>query len=166
MIIFGDEVSGGMEHAGATQTSLGSLDHEIHHSYFSKSVIPENGNSGWMDEAIVVWRQRGFKISKKPNYKRHNLACHSRFRRSTDLQSYDAGSSFIGYLAYLFKEKGIDFKTVLRNYYAEYEYKVVNTKTFREFLEKSYGESLLGEFRQYVCNPRLFKKCKRRHNPH
>lgn len=166
MIIFGDQESGGMEHGGATQTALGSLDHEIHHSFIGKSVIPENGNAGWMDEAIVMWRQRGFPLHEKPNFKRHNLACHSRYRRATDWDSYDQGMSFIAHLAYLFDQKGIDFKTVLRNYYNEYEYKVVNTQIFRNYLEGIYGETLKPQFRQYVCNPFFFKRWRRGTNPY
>lgn len=166
MIIYGENMSGGMEHAGATQTSLGALDHEIHHFWIGKSVIPENGNAGWMDEAIVTWRQRGFKLNEKPSFKRHNMACHSRYRRATDWDSYDKGSSFIGHIAYLFKQKGLDLKETLRNWYAVKEYKIVNTQMFREFLEKAYGESLKGKFRQYICNPRLFKRWRRGTNPH
>lgn len=154
LIIFGDQDSGGMEHAGATQTSLGSLDHELHHSYFSKSVIPENGNAGWMDEAIVTWRDRDYPLVKTPSFRRHNLACHSVHRRSTDWDSYKKGGNFIGHLAYLFSEKGMDFKSILRNYFQAYKYKIVNTKTFRLFLEKSYGESLLQKFKRYTCGNR------------
>lgn len=151
LIIFGDQDSGGMEHAGATQTSLGSLDHELHHSYFSKGVMPENGNAGWMDEAIVTWKDRGFPKVETPSFKKHNLACHSVHRRSTDWDSYKKGGNFIGHLAFLFSKKGIEFKDVLRNYFQEYKYQIVNTKTFRLFLEKSYGESLLNKFEKYTC---------------
>jgi hypothetical protein len=152
IIIFGDQSSGGMEHAGATQTSLGSLDHELHHSYFSRAVLPLNGNAGWMDEAIVTWRDRGSPLFERTNFKKHNLACHSVHRRSTDWDSYKKGGNFIGHLAYLFSQKGLEFKDVLKEYFQTYKYQVVTTKVFREFLEGKYGSSLLTKFQRYVCN--------------
>jgi hypothetical protein len=155
LIVFGDQDAGGMEHAGATQTSLGSLDHELHHSYFSRAVLPRNGNAGWMDEAIVTWRDRGYPLNKVTNFKKHNLGCHSVFRRSTDWDSYKKGGNFIGHLAYLYSVKGIDFKEVLREYFHAYKFQVVTTKTFRLFLEQSYGESLKNKFKRYVCNNKI-----------
>ena len=152
LIVFGDQDAGGMEHAGATQTSLGSLDHELHHSYFSRSVLPRNGNAGWMDEAIVTWRDRGYPLNKTPNFKKTNLACHSIYRRSTDWDSYKKGGNFIGHLAYLFSVKGLSFKETLRSYFQAYKFQVVTTKTLRLFLEKAYGESLDNKFRRYLCN--------------
>lgn len=157
LIVFGDDVKGGMEHAGATQTSLRSLDHELHHSYFSKSVIPRNGNAGWMDEAIVTWRDDEYPLVEKMSYKKHNLACHSVHRRSTDWDSYEKGGEFIAHLAYLFSLKGIDFNTVLRDYYQTYKYQIVETSTFQSFIEKSYGESLAAKFNQYVYKK---KRCR------
>ena len=151
LIVYGGQNSGNMEHAGVIQTSLGALDHELHHSYFSKAVMPENGNAGWMDEAIVTWRDRGYPEVKKPYFKKHNLSCHSIYRRSTDWDSYKKGGNFIGHLAFLFAEKGIDFKNVLREYFHEYKFQIVNTKIFRNFLENYYGESLLSKFQRYTC---------------
>ena len=48
---------GGMEYAGATATTLGSLRHELNHSYFARSAVPVNGNAGWIDEAIAEWEE-------------------------------------------------------------------------------------------------------------
>ena len=53
-------ISGGMEYAGATMTSLEALGHEITHSWFARGVMPANGNAGWIDEAIARWRDRGY----------------------------------------------------------------------------------------------------------
>ena len=154
LIIFGDQDSGGMEHAGATQTSLGSLDHELHHSYIGKAVIPRNGNAGWMDEAIVSWRDRDYPRNETMRDRRENLACHSVHRRATDWDSYDKGSMFIGHLAYLFEQKNIDFDEVLKSYFQTFKYKIVETKDFRLFLESIYGESLKAKFKRHTCGNR------------
>lgn len=51
---------GGMEHCGATVTSLWALGHEITHSWFARGVMPTTGRDGWMDEAIASWRDYGY----------------------------------------------------------------------------------------------------------
>jgi hypothetical protein len=151
LIIFGDQDAGGMEHAGATQTSLGSLDHELHHSYIGKAVIPNNGNSGWMDEAIVTWRDRNYPLNPAMKDRKENLACHSIYKRATDWDSYEKGALFIGHLAFLFNEKKINFNKVLKLYYETYKFQVVSTKVFRNFLEHHYGESLKDKFMKHTC---------------
>lgn len=156
LIIFGDQDSGGMEHAGATQTSFSSLDHELHHSYIGKAVIPRNGNAGWMDEAIVTWRDRGYPLFEQMPDKRENLACHSVHRRATDWDSYEKGHQFIGHLASLFESKGMDLNLILKEWFQSYKYKIVTTKIFRSFLESYYGESLHAKFKRHTCGNRNF----------
>jgi hypothetical protein len=45
----------GMEYAGAVSTGRESLLHEIVHCYFARSVLPSNGDSGWIDEGVAHW---------------------------------------------------------------------------------------------------------------
>ena len=40
LIIYGTGLRGGMEYAGATETSIVSLGHELQHSYFAKGITP------------------------------------------------------------------------------------------------------------------------------
>lgn len=150
LVIFGDQKSGGMEHAGATQTSLGSLSHELMHSYFSKSVIPSNGNAGWMDEAIVTWVDHGSLLEKDIKGLKVNLACHSVYKRATDWRSYKKGSRVISHIAYLFHEQGISFHDVLKYYHSTYKHTVVTTKHFQHFIESQLGQSLDAIFNKYV----------------
>jgi len=58
--VYANGLSGGMEHSGATETTLGALDHELFHSYFAKGVMPANGNAGWIDEGYASWRDKGY----------------------------------------------------------------------------------------------------------
>ena len=55
---------GGMEHCGATITSMSALAHEITHSWFARGVMPANGNAGWIDEGTARWRDRGYPTAK------------------------------------------------------------------------------------------------------
>ena len=77
-----DDIDGGMEYCGATMTVLGALEHEITHSWFARGVMPGNGNSGWIDEAIASWRDAGYR-SLEPNPRRApvNLAAFPPYRR-------------------------------------------------------------------------------------
>jgi hypothetical protein len=49
--------AGGMEHAGAFFSSSHDLRHELSHGYFGRWVLPFDGPSGWLDEAIAQWFQ-------------------------------------------------------------------------------------------------------------
>jgi len=98
---------GGMEHCGAAITSLGALGHEIFHSWFARSVMPKDGNSGWMDEGMASWRDNGYpRASSGPNRQPVNLSGHSQYRRHTDGGSYAQGSKFLSELDYVFRDLG------------------------------------------------------------
>jgi len=45
----------GMEYDGATTGSVGSLEHEVFHSWFGRGVKPASANDGWIDEAFTTW---------------------------------------------------------------------------------------------------------------
>ena len=48
-----------MEYAGAAATHIGALRHELDHSNFARSIMPANGNAGWIDEALATWGDSG-----------------------------------------------------------------------------------------------------------
>jgi hypothetical protein len=45
----------GMEYDGATTASIGSLEHEVFHSWFGRGVKPAHASDGWIDEAWTSW---------------------------------------------------------------------------------------------------------------
>jgi hypothetical protein len=45
----------GMEYDGATTASVGSLEHEVFHSWFGRGVKPARASDGWIDEAWTSW---------------------------------------------------------------------------------------------------------------
>lgn len=140
---------GGMEYAGSAVTSLGALGHELLHSFFGRALMPANGNAGWIDEAIASWRDRGY-----PNYatldfqsKIGNMPYYTRW---TDVNSYDLGSKFMGYM----NNKLGGIKPFLADILHNEKFKPIFTEEFIEKMEAYYGKALKPEFTQYVQNDR------------
>ena len=141
--------TGGMEHSGATATSFKALDHEMLHSYFAKGVMPANGNSGWIDEAIASWRDKGYKRLPDPGFGGSDLGGHSVYKRSTDRRAYTLGSAFMGYLDFRLQDFG-GLKAFLRGYFQTYKHMVVTTEHFKNNLEFFSGMDLDQEFGTYI----------------
>jgi hypothetical protein len=141
--------TGGMEHSGATQTSLAALDHEMLHSYFAKGIMPADGNAGWIDEAIASWRDYGYQRKPLPSYGGSNLGSGSRYQRHTDSRSYALGREFMAYLDYQLQDKG-GLKAFLRGYFAAYKYTVITQEHFKNNLEFFSGLDLSGAFNTYI----------------
>jgi hypothetical protein len=140
-----------VEHAGATITSLWALEHEFTHFWFARGVMPVDGNSGWMDEAIASWRDDAYprndpRLSATPV----NLAGFSPYRRSTPIASYSLGNRFMGELDYYFSLQGIEFKDVLAELFRTFAGTGISTSTFRSFVEDRLDVDLSSRFDRYV----------------
>ena len=140
---------GGMEYCGATITSMRALGHEITHSFFARGVMPINGNSGWMDEAIASWRDSGYKSAKQPNFNSTAMANHSQYRRTTDRKAYTQGANFMAYLNYNLANLG-GLEKFLSVMYNKYVHTSIHTETFRKELEKFSGLNFEADFNQYI----------------
>ncbi len=170
LVIYGTGVRGGMEHAGATETSIVSLGHELQHQYFAKAIHPANGNSGWLDEAIASWRDKGHQTHDRPFYESVNLAKHNQYTRKTDKRSYKYGRSFMAYIDYQLKNAGHKgLKDFLKIYFAKRKYTNVTTEIFKHDLEE-YAQMTFGEdFFQYIYGGYAAKENTNKHfseNPH
>ncbi len=153
VLIYGTGLRGGMEYCGATATSLISLGHELQHGYFAKGLIPADGNSGWMDEAIASWRDKGHLRLEKPVEPRTNLGAHSVYKRNTDDRSYKVGRSFIGYLDYrVHSLDGKGMKPFLKWYFERKKYQTVTTQNFIDLLNEYTGDSFDADFLYYVMS--------------
>ena len=141
--------TGGMEHSGATQTSFGALDHEMLHSYFAKGIMPANGASGWIDEAIASWRDKGYPRLPTPGFGGSNIGGHSPYKRNTDDRSYGLGSAFMGYLDWRLQNMG-GLKAFLKGYFAAYKHQVITTEHFKNNLEFFSGLVLSTEFDTFI----------------
>lgn len=158
--------TGGMEHAGATQTSLAALDHEMLHSYFAKGIMPANGNSGWIDEAIASWRDRGYQRSAVMGFEGSNLGSQSVYKRNTDSRAYALGAKFMAYLDYRLQDVG-GLKAFLRGYFAAYKHTVITTVHFKNNLEFFSGIDFSHEFETYIWGENPTEDLEKiRENPH
>lgn len=141
--------TGGMEHAGATQTSFAALDHEMLHSYFAKGIMPANGNAGWIDEAIASWRDYGYQRKPLPGFGGSNLGSGSVYQRNTDSRSYALGREFMAYLDYRLQDMG-GLKAFLKGYFQAYKHTVITQEHFKNNLEFFSGLDLTDAYEQYI----------------
>ena len=141
--------TGGMEHAGATQTSVAALDHEMLHSYFAKGVMPANGNSGWIDEAIASWRDYGYQRKPLPEFSGSDLGKGSVYQRNTDSRAYALGREFMAYLDYRLQDRG-GLKAFLKGYFQTYKHTVITQEHFKNNLEFFSGLDLTDDFNKYI----------------
>lgn len=140
---------GGMEHSGATITSRSALGHELTHSYFARGVMPVDGNSGWMDEAIASWRDKGYKAVEAPNFSSTQMSGHSEYTRTTDRKAYTQGANFMAYLNFELKEIG-GLTAFLSKMYKQYTHKSIDTNLFKKELDLFSGRDFSAEFNQYI----------------
>lgn len=129
------EGEGGMEYSGAMRTSQKAIDHEHHHSYFARCVQAADGNSGWMDEALARWHDRGYPRANKFGQTTQTmaLASFSPYRRSTTDDAYEYGADLMAELDFVFAESG-GLRPILREWYQLKQKKIVTTKMFEDFL--------------------------------
>lgn len=159
LIIYGTKLKGGMEYVGGTVTSLISLGHELQHCYFAKGVMPANGNSGWIDEAVASWRDKGHKSSRNVDYNSFNLGNHSVYQRKTDSNSYEKGRSFIAYLDYQLKAQGHKgMKDFLKIYFNKRKFTTITTADFISDLGDYAKFDFQKSFDQYVLAKGNFLK--------
>lgn len=151
LIIYGTGLKGGMEHAGATETSITALGHELQHFYFAKGIHPANGNSGWLDEAIASWRDKGHQTHDAPFFESSNIGNHTVYTRKTDRRSYEYGRSFMAYLDHELKSAGHPgLKDFLRFYFNKRKFTQIKTQDFIDDLEEYSRMSFSSDFKQYI----------------
>ncbi len=152
MILYSNsKLRGGMEYAGAAVSGWFAIGHELQHGYFARAVMPKNGSSGWIDEAIASWRDFFHRKSKKPKFDSSDLGNKSPYVRKTDLASYKKGRSFMSYLEYkITKETNTNLKAFLRSYFANRKYSTVDNEVFIKDLEEFTGLDMQKTFDQYI----------------
>jgi aminopeptidase N len=141
---------GGMEHSGATITSLSALGHELTHSWFARSVMPSNGNTGWIDEGIATWRDQGYQRATRSERVPANLAGFSIYERFTPYAAYDRGERFMSELDAQFAEQSGGLRPLLAEFYAQYKGQLITTPIFENWLEQKTGVDLTEMFQRFV----------------
>jgi hypothetical protein len=141
---------GGMEYSGATITSIGALDHELLHSWFARGVMPADGNSGWIDEAMASWRDYGyFQASSLLSRAPSRLAGYSPYGKSTPENCYVDGRRMLAELDRVLADFG-GMKVFARLFFERYKHQVVTTEEFWSFLEARSMINLDAYFSRYI----------------
>ncbi|MCT4640937.1 MAG: hypothetical protein N4A33_01480 [Bacteriovoracaceae bacterium] len=157
---------GGMEYSGATMTSSSALGHELTHSYFARGVMPVDGNSGWIDEAIASWRDDGYKKVSEPNFSSTSMASHSIYRRYTDKRAYTQGANFMAYLNEKLKQFG-GLTFFLKELHSHYTHRNITTKIFIKELKIFSGINFQKDFDKYIlANKNQIKSIESIDNPY
>lgn len=145
---------GGMEYCGATMTDLGSLSHELTHSYFARGgFMPSNGNSGWIDEALTTWSDSGMDTLTNLNGVMANMAGQSPYRRYTDYRAYSIGADFMAYLHFRYQANG-GLTSFLNNLIQANAFAPMTTQEFSSKLAVYYGEDVSKIFKDHVYKDR------------
>lgn len=139
---------GGMEYCGATMTSKSALGHELFHSYFARGVMPANGNSGWLDEALASWRDEGYQKSSSM-MGTSRMSSHPYYTRTTDRAAYSFGERFMRYLDSKTSEKG-GLKPFMRYMVDKKSKAPLFVEEFIKEMNRFYGMSFDGDFKQYT----------------
>jgi hypothetical protein len=146
--------NGGMEYCGATMTDLGSLSHELTHSYFARGgFMPSNGNAGWIDEALTTWSDSGMDTRTNLNGVVANMAGQSSYRRYTDNRAYSIGADFMSYLHFRYQANG--GLTSFLNYLIKTNaFTPMTTLEFSSKLATYYGDNVSALFKEHVYKDR------------
>lgn len=145
---------GGMEYCGATMTELAALGHELFHSYFARGVMPANGNSGWVDEALASWRDNGYRSSTSMSGS-SNMSSRAYYTRTTDRSAYTFGERFMRYLDGKLQAKG-GLKPFMRYMLERRIFNPIFVEEFIAEMSRFYGVSLEGDFKQFTYGRKAF----------
>lgn len=142
---------GGMEYAGATVTRIGSIRHELDHSFFARCVTPSNGDAGWIDEAIASWGDEGYKTRLERPARGANMARRSPYERTTSPYAYTIGRDVIAHLDHICASQG-GMRAFLAGYFEAKRWSTVDAAEFQRLVEEFHGQSLEVFFEEFVYN--------------
>ena len=145
---------GGMEYCGATITSTSALGHELFHSYFARGMMPANGNSGWLDEALASWRDGGYQRSSTLSGS-SQMSAHPQYTRTTDRAAYTFGAKFMAYMDAKMQDKG-GLKLFLRHIIENRVFQPLFVEEFNKEMSEFYGRSVDEDFKRYTYGKQSF----------
>jgi predicted metalloprotease with PDZ domain len=111
--------------------------------------MPANGNSGWIDEAIASWRDKGYQRNPTTGFGGSDLGGQSVYKRNTDKRAYALGAAFMAYLDYKLQDSG-GLKAFLKGYFQTYKHQVITEQHFKNNLEFFSGLNLDADFGTYI----------------
>lgn len=129
-------------------TDFSSLGHELFHSYFARGVMPANGNSGWLDEALASWRDNAYpSVTTLSGSSR--MSAHPYYTRTTDTAAYGFGARFMSYLDGRVKSKG-GLKPFMRQMVANRRFQPLFVEEFIQAMSQFYQMSFVEDFKRYT----------------
>ncbi len=156
---------GGMEYHGATMTDAWALAHELTHSYFARGMMPANGNSGWMDEALASWRDNGYPNQDSVSNVNTRMASHPMYTRMTDKDAYGKGATFMAHLNTKFLDVG-GLKPFLKHVIATKLFEPITTEEFISMLNEFYQTDLTPLFRRHIYASKAQDSKKSHYHPY
>jgi hypothetical protein len=138
-----------MEHAGATITGLFSLSHELCHSWFGRGVLPADGRSGWIDEAVCTWRDVMYADDVYQRPGPDNLAWYSIWYVATPGQPHIDGAVVASHIDKLLADQG-GLRPLLARLFVQSQHRAITTEQFLSFLEAESGLDLDGYVQSHV----------------
>lgn len=151
--------NGGMEYCGATETEVSALAHEINHSWFARGVMPADGNSGWIDEAISMWIGTNFyRAVHRPEGDPVKLINRTVYYRETNRAAYSDGLAFLEELDFDLVRSGFQegLRAVLKSLYQNYTLQRITNQTFIDEIKKVSGIDYTNDFKKYVYGQKTF----------
>jgi hypothetical protein len=141
-----------MEYAGATETDVDSLRHELIHSWWGRGVFPANGEAGWIDEGLTYWYQHG-RRHRLPGWLSSwvadpdgdELRAANVMQQHTNSQGWHYGYAFMIELEQLLSDRAEGLAPVMRELFAEYRHQSLTVADFRAFLSARLPEDLAPE---------------------
>ncbi len=122
-----------MEYVGGAYSDLGTLDHEIAHSYFGRGVMPAKGRDGWLDEALATWVLYPAWPAGSLESLKGTVGSASPYDSLTDSQAYTVGPSLMAYLNSLRKDQG-GLMPLLRRFAEANVGRTIAWESFRDFV--------------------------------
>ncbi|MEK7399304.1 MAG: hypothetical protein AAB116_20380 [Candidatus Poribacteria bacterium] len=138
---------GGMEYAGAMNTSRSKLEHEIFHSYIGRSAMPRDGKAAWIDEMLATWLDRA-----RPSFRsvdRVNAGLNQQidlYARVTIADAYEYGFLVSGYLDFKLRKSNKSLFEFIRWFHQKYKHSLFSYQQFLEALEEYGNKDLRNDF--------------------
>lgn len=140
----------GMEHVGGAVTNLEALNHEIGHSWFARGVMPALGRDGWIDESIMVWRDRNYPMREfKSSDPGSGVGLVSPYLLGTNQTAYT-----LPFMSGLTSIAGSAeaMKAIMKKMYSQFVYKSITSVEFQNFMQQELKTDLTPQFKKYIYN--------------
>lgn len=151
-LVYSSGLEGGMEYEGATGAMLGSIHHEVFHSWIARGMRPLRPRDGWFDETWTTYSvDLAFSTTPlAPDDPVELLASDDPWTRNTPSPAaYVTGPRVLATVA---AEIGLDnLRGLLREFYQLHADELVTTEQLEEFLVcATEGETVTVSFARWV----------------